>query len=133
MIVDEYSFWSDRIIPDTKFGCEYFLNFSVPRNYEQLHKITIKIKYRDNLKNIYDVNKAIKSIELYVGANLVDILNKNIHYMWNENNELLIDFNFNYSNGIIIFNECKYFDVVIKVIQYDYYFVESTKCILHCE
>jgi len=85
MIVDEYSFWPDRIIPDTKLG------------------------------------------------NLVDMLNKNIHYEWNENNELLIDFNFNYSNGIIIFNECKYFEVVIKVTQYDYYFVESTKCILHCE
>jgi len=133
MIINECSFYYDRCIPDTKFGHEYHLKFSVPRIYKELHKITIKIKYRDNLKNIYDVNKAIKSIELYIGTNLVDILNENINYVWNENDELLIDFNFNYSNGIIIFNECKYFDVIIKVIQYDYYFVESSKCILQCE
>jgi hypothetical protein len=133
MFINEYSFFGDRTIPNTKFGTNYWLKFSVPRNYEELHKIMIKIKYKDELKNIYDINKAIKSIELYIGANLVDVLNEVIQYQWNENNELLIDFNFNYSNGIIVFNECKYFEIVVKVTHFDYYSVDSTKCILHCK
>lgn len=44
---------SNRYIPDTKFGTTYIIRFIIPRNFEKIYKIIIKIVYRNNIRVIY--------------------------------------------------------------------------------
>ena len=100
------------------------------KNGNSVNDISIKIKYRDNIKNDYMITKAVQKIEMKIGNTLVDSISDFTDVFWNNENELIIPFNFKYSNGFIIFNECKYFDITIKIVQHDYYFVESTKIMI---
>ena len=89
----------------------------------------VEINYKDSIRD-YEIDRSIKNLKLIIGATCVDeITSEQLNeYEWISDNTLLINFNFTYSNGTIIMNECKYFDVIFKITQYDYYEVTSTVC-----
>jgi len=144
----EYNFYYDKPISNDKFGTYYIKKFIVPRNGKSVDNICVKIKYRDNIKNIYEIGNAIKTIKLFIGATCVNEFNdaNKYKYSWtdqicenkslknslnSDKNEIIILLPITYSNGLIVFDECKYFEIKIEVEQYDFYFVESTKCLMN--
>jgi hypothetical protein len=104
-------------------------------------KIILKIEFNETIDvKSFHIETVLSSIKLVIGNTIVDnIDNTKLKMLYNKcnwiNNCLFIEVPLTYSNGVVIFDECKYFE--IKIIKEEPYYVhwniKKYSCIIHYE
>lgn len=131
MDCDEFYFDYDQPIKEINENLVYPRRFTIPKNKKSVMDICIKIKYVDDIKKNYSIKDAVGVIKMFVAGIMVDsVSNDMIMYKWINDNEVMIYYPIEYSNGYIDHEECQYFDVSMYIELYGTYRVEYTKCML---
>lgn len=125
-IVTEDDFELAAIMPICSINPKQYhvCHFIIPR-FKEIHRIAFKIVFTNNEKENVVMPLLVKSMRLFVGAMQMDYACKVDSFEWLSDKELVIEFDFRYSNGVIILNECKYFDINAYLDLWDNYYVDK--------